>query len=58
MPLIRWITAKDVDLYGELPVDVPEVTARRVVADRRAVRLTQEEIRALDAAQPEPDPAE
>jgi hypothetical protein len=37
MPTIRFTYDRDVARFGDRPVEVPEVTARRLVADRRAV---------------------
>lgn len=37
MPLIRYTHEPDVALYGSEPIEVYDVVARTVVADRRAV---------------------
>lgn len=36
MPTVRFTYARDVARFGSQPVEVPDVTARRLLADRRA----------------------
>lgn len=43
MPLIRYTYPSDVRQYGSEPVEVPDVSARVLVADRRAVLVVPHE---------------
>lgn len=48
MPTIRFTYDRDVARFGTQPVEVPEVTARKLVADRRAELVDVLEVAAVN----------
>jgi tRNA U54 and U55 pseudouridine synthase Pus10 len=51
MPLVRHTYFRDIAKHGDGPVHVEDVEARTLIADRRAVLVTEEELAELKKAE-------